>query len=457
VAGGGAGGISQFTGGGGGGGGQVVMLRNMPVTANSVKSVEIGAGGLAPEVLVAAQGAQGGTGGNSSFLNYTAAGGLGGQSQIYTTGVNIGGVGGGSYAASTITAGVGTVSTTLNAGSAVVSGNGNCSVGRNGSGGASSFAAGLQSGGTILTSSVGASAVTTNTINGYIYSDGGGGHRETGGATAAALGGTGTGGSGGFGATRPGAASMGSGGGGFGGNCGSTSIAVGGYAANGASGVLVIKYLMPLVPSAPTTTAWQNFNQLDWPAYTDSATTGYKVYWSTSASALSDSNIATLPSTNIVSITGATNMAYTHPSLTLGTSYYYRVAAVYSNASNVATTSPLSATVSATPQLTETVKYIQAGANDTPRVTNSFDVKDFVAPAGVTAIQVKAVGAGAGATSTTSWGNGGSVLTNLPVTPGETLKVYVGSQPQLVNGVNIPGWNGGGTSAYGLGLSLIHI
>jgi hypothetical protein len=211
---------------------------------------------------------------------------------------------------------------------------------------------------------------------------------------------------------------------------------------------VVIQYSNPIVPTV-SVLGWQGFNQLDWDSYSDTTTSGYKVYWSTSATALSDANVGSLAVANIVTVNGATNSVYTHPTLTIGTTYYYRVAATYSNVSNVSTVSRLSSIVSATPQLTDTVKFIQAGPNDTPRLATSFDVKDFVVPAGVSTIQVRAVGAAAGATNG-ALGNGGSVLTNLPVTAGETLKLYIGSQPQNINGVNIVGFNGGGTSAYGI-------
>ena len=450
VGGGGSGGVGSF-GGGGGGGGQVVMLRQMPVTVGTTQTVTVGAGGAAAVNATTGAGINGNDGSPSTFLGYSAAGGLAGKK--HATGTSTAGAGGGSYAASTITAGVGSVSTVLNAGGAgMATPPTNCVPARNGGGGAGSMAVGF-AGSQTATSSNGGAGVT-NALNGASYGGGGGGHRETGtGNSGAAAGGAGGGGTGGRANTvqpSSGVNGTGGGGGGMGGQCIVIEVAVGVTSGAGGSGTVVIQYANPAVPNA-VASGWQGFNQLAWDAYQDTTTTGYKVYWSTSAAALSDANIGSLATTNIVTINSATTTTYSHPNLALGTTYYYRVAASYLNTSNVAITSAKSSVQSATPQLTETVKYIQAGVNDTPRVTNSFDVKDFVVPAGVTAIQVKAVGAGAGATSTTAWGNGGSVLTNLPVTPGETLKVYVGSQPQLVNRVNIPGWNGGGTSAYGLG------
>jgi fibronectin type 3 domain-containing protein len=454
VAGGGSGAVGQF-GGGGGGGGQLVMLRQIAVTPGDLKTVVVGAGGAAAVVPTPAISLDGNDGQDSSLVSgattYVAKAGLKG---LKNSAPLIAGNGGGSFAASTVTASGQPTAV------AIAGGTGQtqtlaCSTttnARNGGGGAGTGAAG-SAGAAAATSGVGGAGVSVGTLNGIAYGGGGGAHRENSTATTGgAAGGIGGGGAGGRGATTvasyiaptSGTAGTGGGGGGYGGQCSVAAATSGMTSGAGGSGTVVIQYANPAVPVV-VASGWQGYNQLDWDAYADTTTTGYKVYWSTSEAALTDANIGTLAAANIATISSAAITTYTHPNLALGTTYYYRVAAVYLNASNVATVSPLSSTVSATPQLTETVKFIQAGPNDTPRVTTSFDVKDFVVPAGVANIQVKAVGAGAGATNAL-WGSGGSVLANLPVTSGETLKVYVGSQPQTVNNVIIPGFNGGGTA-----------
>ena len=200
IAGGGGGGLSQFVGGGGGGGGQLVRLRSASVSAGALQPLTVGAGGAPVTMTDVSVGATGANGAASSFLNYSAAGGLGGKPGPVGTSTT-GGAGGASYTDSTINAGVGTVSTVLRAGSVAVAGNSTCTIGRNGGGGASTFAAGLQTGGTALTSSVGANSIATNTLFGYSWSGGGGGFRDPVGSatTTAAPGGTGGGGVGGLG------------------------------------------------------------------------------------------------------------------------------------------------------------------------------------------------------------------------------------------------------------------
>ncbi len=65
----------------------------------------------------------------------------------------------------------------------------------------------------------------------------------------------------------------------------------------------------------------------------------------------------------------------------------------------------------------------------------------FVVPAGVTSISVDAFGAQGGSNSPqTNVNYGGRVRADLPVTPGSTIYIYVGEQPNGITG----GWNGGG-------------
>jgi hypothetical protein len=67
--------------------------------------------------------------------------------------------------------------------------------------------------------------------------------------------------------------------------------------------------------------------------------------------------------------------------------------------------------------------------------------QSFVVPAGVTTLQVDAVGnSGTGIQNVQWWGVGGRVQARLPVTPGETLTITVGGNGQITAG----GFNGGG-------------
>ena len=239
------------------------------------------------------------------------------------------------------------------------------------------------------------------------------------------------------------------GGGGLGGTCGKHSFGVGAGTTRGGSGAVVVKFLSPSPMTTVTVSGWQGYTQLDWPDYADTATTGYKVYWATTSAALNDSAISTLPAANIFTVTGATTSQYLHKNLAINSTFYYRVAATYTNAAGGTSTSPLSVLTSATTQLTDSKTFIQTGPNDSQQTT--FAAKDLVVPANVSLIQFDANGASANSLGITgAWGTGGSVSAVVPVTAGETLKLYVGSQPMTVNGTIIAGWNGGGTSGYGI-------
>ncbi len=75
-------------------------------------------------------------------------------------------------------------------------------------------------------------------------------------------------------------------------------------------------------------------------------------------------------------------------------------------------------------------------------------MQTFTVPDAVTSVNVIAYGAQAGAGVASTAGKGGQITTDLAVTPGQTLYVYVGGQ-----GVAFPastaGWNGGGTGGSG--------
>jgi hypothetical protein len=120
-----------------------------------------------------------------------------------------------------------------------------------------------------------------------------------------------------------------------------------------------------------------------------------------------------------------------------GVTYFYRlVARAVVNNVAVATASTSDVIAAPTPALTVSFNATRAPQN-------------WVVPSGVSWIQVVARGASANTTNG-SWNTGGQVTASLPVTPGETLALYVGGQPKTVNGATVWGWNGGGTSGYGV-------
>ncbi len=63
----------------------------------------------------------------------------------------------------------------------------------------------------------------------------------------------------------------------------------------------------------------------------------------------------------------------------------------------------------------------------------------FVVPAGITELNIRAAGASGGSTGS-SGGTGANIESSIPVTPGETLYIYVGG----TTATNTGGWNGGG-------------
>lgn len=69
------------------------------------------------------------------------------------------------------------------------------------------------------------------------------------------------------------------------------------------------------------------------------------------------------------------------------------------------------------------------------------NVQTWVVPSCVTSIVVDVKGAQGGGGA---GGLGGRAQATIPVTPGETLNIYVGGNPQVQSGVNSGGWNGGG-------------
>jgi hypothetical protein len=123
-------------------------------------------------------------------------------------------------------------------------------------------------------------------------------------------------------------------------------------------------------------------------------------------------------------------------------------------ATATATTGP-TATPTATPTTGPTATSTATPTVTPTPVTGSqiFDYtgaeQQFVVPTGVTSVTIQAFGAQGGtlANGVNTSGSGGSVTATIPVTPGETLFVYVGGQGVAASsGVpGVGGFNGGGS------------
>ena len=150
-----------------------------------------------------------------------------------------------------------------------------------------------------------------------------------------------------------------------------------------------------------------------------SGRTGYRVFGGTSPNP-----------TTVLGTTAST--FYSHTTLINGTTYYYRVEPYATGA-----TGAVSQDVSATPTNVTVVSFAATGAS-----------QNFQVPAGVSYIQVEAIGA-AGGYVNVNWGRGGTARATLSVIPGEVLQVNVGTQPKVISGSVAWGFNGGGTSNYG--------
>ncbi|WP_460475219.1 glycine-rich protein, partial [Emticicia fontis] len=114
-------------------------------------------------------------------------------------------------------------------------------------------------------------------------------------------------------------------------------------------------------------------------------------------------------------------------------------------ATNATITCPSSITTDATTNCGAVVNYTSPTISDNvPFQSQTFnftgDVVDWVVPSGVTTINVKLWGAQGGANWVNNTNFGGYSEGTLSVTPGETLKIYVGGQATSILG----GWNGGG-------------
>jgi fibronectin type 3 domain-containing protein len=186
---------------------------------------------------------------------------------------------------------------------------------------------------------------------------------------------------------------------------------------NSGDGQMVISWSASPVVTGVQATPLNAAVTLSWNESSLSGLSGYRVYGGTSPNP-----------TTVVSTVSATTPGYTHTGLTNGTTYYYRVTAIVT-ANGRSNETPVSGDVSGTPTTLTTNTY---SANGT--------VRSFVVPAGVLWLQADAIGAQGGTGATGLGGKGGRVQGAIPVTPGETLYLYVGGNGSS----NIGGWNGGG-------------
>ena len=193
-----------------------------------------------------------------------------------------------------------------------------------------------------------------------------------------------------------------------------TDGAVGPAAGPGDVKAATIQYLQNPAGSV-TAAGFQGYNVITWTPPADTASiTGWKIYWGLTGGA---------GMTNAVSLSGASTAVWKQSGLTIGTPYYYKVVAVGPSGESLGTQ------VSGTPGWTKSVPFACANAAQT-----------FTVPAGVTALQVDAVGARGSASTNSVGGRGGRVQGGIAATPGQVLQINVGCS----SGTTAGGWNGGG-------------
>ncbi|MCX6516519.1 MAG: S8 family serine peptidase, partial [Actinobacteria bacterium] len=173
-------------------------------------------------------------------------------------------------------------------------------------------------------------------------------------------------------------------------------------------------------------------NNVSWTASSNIETTGYRIKWGTSPGAL----------TNIIDVAGGGSSEYLHTNLTMGTRYYYSIAAKYSDLNSPCQTLCLSDFSSEVSEITRFSAANTFGFTET--------IQSYRVPVGVTQIRVDAQGGQGGQSGTAVGGLGGRVQTTLAVTPGEILFAFVGggggdNHPAKYQALVTGGWNGGGT------------
>jgi hypothetical protein len=160
---------------------------------------------------------------------------------------------------------------------------------------------------------------------------------------------------------------------------------------------------------------------------------------------------AATSATNVASsAVSPTGLAQKELSLPVGTTFYYKVATRYTDATQACNTACFSSYTS--PLVSTATVFSQGRDFDYTGVPQPYTV-----PAGVTWLQVDAQGAQGGTAGVNGYvgGLGGRMRATIPVTPGETLFVYTGGAGGGVmldyeNALTLPnsysaGWNGGGT------------
>ncbi len=130
-------------------------------------------------------------------------------------------------------------------------------------------------------------------------------------------------------------------------------------------------------------------------------------------------------------ISGATSSSYTTPTATSGMDgYQYRCI--------------VSGTC--TPAAVSNAATLSIVSSGSVTFTYTGSVQTWTVPGGVTSITGECWGAEGGVTSgvASSGGRGGYAKADIPVTPGETLNIYVGGMGPSVVSTATGGWNGGG-------------
>ncbi|MTA69734.1 MAG: hypothetical protein F2956_07535, partial [Actinobacteria bacterium] len=189
---------------------------------------------------------------------------------------------------------------------------------------------------------------------------------------------------------------------------------------NEGNGLMTISWSASPTVTGVQATALNTAVTVSWNESTLSGLSGYRVYGGTTPNP-----------TTLITTVGLSTLGYTHTGLTNGTSYYYGVSAVVT-ANGVNNETPVSGDVSATPTTLTTNTY---AANGT--------VRPYLVPPGVSWLQVDAIGGQGGTGASGLGGKGGRLQGAIPVTPGETLYLYVGGSGSS----NVGGWNGGGSGS----------
>jgi large repetitive protein len=184
-------------------------------------------------------------------------------------------------------------------------------------------------------------------------------------------------------------------------------------------------------PSNVTATGWNRRVHLAWTASNNQEATGYRIKWGTSSGAL----------TNVINVAGGSTSEYVHSDLAMGTRFFYSIATRYTDLNQDCGTECLSDFSS---EISEITRFT---ATSTFEFTES--IQSYTVPAGVSKINVYAA-AGQGGSNAGQGGGGGAVTATMPVTPGETLFVFVGggggdNHPDGYRVSTVAGWNGGGT------------